>query len=351
MSISSSLLPQRWFASLLQALNQGQPQVLVSIVHARGSVPRDTGARMWVNLDHVVDTIGGGNLEWQAVQRARQWLQLGGSLAQMDITCPDRARGREALCVSGRREVVRFPLGPRLGQCCGGAVWLMFEWLDQRDIVWCHDLVQAMQQNRAVSRRLDFSSGAVCVDIDVVGPGSRPDADASTGHGALPDLSLPGQPLVDHFYQPEPVVVVCGAGHVGQAIVRLLADLPFQVVWLDPRPEAFPADLPANVRCLAGDADDVIDLPDDAFWLILTHNHALDLELIEAVLRYRTTRFLGMIGSDTKLARFRSRLGRHFSAQHIERLQCPIGHLPNRSKLPAAIAVSVVAQLMLVAMP
>ena len=332
---SGATVLRRWFPRLLQALAQ-QPQVLVTVVHARGSVPRDAGARMWVGADQVTDTIGGGNLEWQAIDRARQWLRHGGSATSLDAVYADRTRDRQALCASGRREIVRYPLGPRLGQCCGGAVWLMFEWLDAADLFWCEPVGRALLANGAVSRVLDLSAGTVRLPT----PGANRDGDPYT-------VYQPGRLVfVDVLQHGQPTVVVCGAGHVGQAVVRLLGDLPFRVIWLDPREQGFPALLPDNVQCVTGDADDVIDLPDDAYWLVLTHNHALDQQLIEAVLQHRRTRFLGMIGSRTKLASFRSRLARRFPPEQIERLQCPIGSLPVRSKEPAIIAVSVVAQLL-----
>lgn len=319
----------RWFPDLLRALDH-EPQVLVTVVMAKGSVPRDPGARMWVGPTQVIDTIGGGNLEWQAIARARQWLAT--HSASRPDEDPERLRGREAVCVSGQREVVRYPLGPRLGQCCGGAVWLMFEWLDAQDKPWCQALYQALGSDAHVRRVFDFSFGTLQLSVN------------------SQDAYVPYAPGCSRFHDTvhtaPNTVVVCGAGHVGQAIVRLLGDLPFKVIWLDPREDEFPNAVPLNVQRLVGDAHDVAGLPDDAFWLVLTHNHALDLQLIEAVLQHRRTRFLGMIGSETKLASFRSRLSRQFSPQEIARLQCPIGSLSLRSKEPAVIAISVVAQLL-----
>src|SRR5690606_1780524 len=85
--------------------------------------------------------------------------------------------------------------------------------------------------------------------------------------------------LVDVTPGSAPLIVVCGAGHVGKAIVRVLAELPVRVAWLDSREDEWPAHLPDNVSCINGDALDVIDFPDDAYWLVLTHSHALDLEI------------------------------------------------------------------------
>jgi xanthine dehydrogenase accessory factor len=95
-----------------------------------------------------------------------------------------------------------------------------------------------------------------------------------------------------------------------------------------------------------GGDQEVPDLPPDAAWLVMTHDHALDLAIVEAVLRRGDFVFLGMIGSQTKAARFRSQLTRRLSVEQAERLVCPIGLANARSKLPAAIAVSVVAQLL-----
>src|SRR5690606_4084285 len=129
-------------------------------------------------------------------------------------------------------------------------------------------------------------------------------------------------------------------GHVGKAIVRVLAELPVRVAWLDPREDEWPAHLPDNVRCLNGDADDVPDFPDGACWLVLTHSHALDLEIVERVLQHKSFRFLGLIGSDTKRAKFRARLLRKFPSRLVDRVVCPIGIVETSSKLPGVIAVS-----------
>lgn len=311
---------QRWFPQLVQAVRQGHPQLLVTVVHAQGSVPRDPGARMWVSLDHVVDTIGGGRLEWVAIERARHWLALGKVEPHIDPSAAGTAealRGRVAGDPQGRCEIVRYPLGPRLGQCCGGVVYLLFEWLTPKDLSWLEPAARALAAGEHWQRRLPLHT--------------------------VPQ----GIPATDVLCREHPTVVVCGAGHVGRAIVQLLGNLPFRVVWLDPRNE-WPDSLPHNVTCLHGDATDVADCPDHAYWLVLTHNHALDLALVDAVLQHRQFRFLGMIGSDTKAARFRSQLARHHSVEQINQLHCPLGRLPTRSKLPEVIALSVVAQLLAV---
>lgn len=354
-----------WVARLTQQLAAGSPQVLVTVLDTRGSAPRDAGARMWVGVDTIVDTIGGGHLEWKAMAVARDMLRAGRRQAQ----------------------IRRYPLGPGLGQCCGGVVWLLFEYLDHHDAPWCQQVVTALSQGHSVYREVQVPPvpERVASHLDG-GPGNRQGV-AHTRQGVIaeaggragsPPTDAPllqferaddvvcvmhaaggrasAQPtpttrtwqdgcFVDIWKAPHIHVVVCGAGHIGHAIVDALAGLPLQVVWLDPRDDVWPAHVPPGVSCLQGDADDVPDLPDNAYWLVLTHNHALDLAIVDAVLGQKPFAFLGLIGSKSKRARFVSRLSRKYSPDQLARLRCPIGTLPTRSKLPAVIAVSVAAQL------
>lgn len=303
-----------WINKLALCLANGQPQVLVTVGATRGSAPRDAGARMWVGADFIEDTIGGGHLEWKAMAHARAMLTASGP----------------------RRDLVRYPLGPGLGQCCGGVVWLVFEYLDKTDAAWCMELAEAQRQGVALQRTviLDGPAARASPHIAPAPPGSEVHLDSASGK------------FFDVWRTPCRPVVVCGAGHIGQAIVRLLADLPVQVIWLDSRDTCWPSELPANVTAVQGDADDVIDMPDNASWLVLTHNHALDLALIDAVFRYKTFVFMGLIGSRTKKARFVSQLRQRHADALVDQLCCPIGRVRPSDKNPAVIAVSVVAQLL-----
>lgn len=181
-------------------------------------------------------------------------------------------------------------LGPDVGQCCGGQVRLRFE-------------------------RVSDSS--------------------------CRQESHPLQPLY-----------LFGAGHVGKAVVRVLADLPFDITWVDSRAELFPTELPANAARRPSDepACVVASAPTDAFYLVMTHSHPLDLEICARVLQRGDFAYLGLIGSETKRARFAGRLRAiGHSADAISRITCPIGVPGIASKAPAAIAVSVAAQLLMFA--
>ena len=192
----------------------------------------------------------------------------------------------------------RYALGPSLGQCCGGVLVLRTETLTPT---------------------------------------------------SLADWAVPAPRFVLWLY---------GAGHVGRAIVRLLIDIDCEVCWIDGRPSEWAQaarELPGleaarHIRrvCAVDPVDEVAEAPDGAAHLVMTHRHDLDLQIAAAVLRREGVHSLGVIGSETKAARFRTRL----LTQHgivpakLERLTCPIGLPGVRGKEPAVIAVSVVAQLL-----
>jgi len=137
-----------------------------------------------------------------------------------------------------------------------------------------------------------------------------------------------------------------GAGHVGQAIVNSLRDLPFDVTWIYTRADIFPVDFPANVtrRECTVPAAEVRFAPCDAWFLVLTHEHQLDYEICAAILARETSGFIGLIGSDTKAARFVHRL--KSQGYQPDRITCPIGIAGISGKEPAVIAMSVAAQLL-----
>jgi xanthine dehydrogenase accessory factor len=141
-----------------------------------------------------------------------------------------------------------------------------------------------------------------------------------------------------------------GAGHVGRAIVALLAGLPCRVQWIDEREAEFPATpLPPHIErvCVEPVQAEVAAAPPGAFYLVLTHSHDLDLALTQAILARGDFGFFGLIGSKTKRARFERGLrDRGFAPALIERIVCPIGVPGIAGKQPEVIAVAVVAQLL-----
>ncbi|MDR6420402.1 xanthine dehydrogenase accessory protein XdhC [Paraburkholderia phenoliruptrix] len=144
-------------------------------------------------------------------------------------------------------------------------------------------------------------------------------------------------------------IVLFGAGHVGHALVRLLGNLPCVVQWVDERDELFPDETPANVQIEATDTPDaVVDAaPPGAWFLVMTHNHALDFSLALRIMRRRDFAYFGMIGSKTKRVKFERRLlERGVELERLEQMTCPIGIAGIVDKAPAAIAVAVCAELL-----
>jgi xanthine dehydrogenase accessory factor len=254
-------------------LSEGRDAVVIEVTQALGSAPREAGTRMLVSAVEAIGTVGGGHLELKAIERAREMLRT------HELT----------------PHTEHFPLGPALGQCCGGAVTLNYHALDAPTLArW---------------------------------PTAAP----------LFHLQL------------------YGAGHVGRAIATLLATLDVGVEWIDEREDEFPAvttlgtPWPAHVRQVCVDAveAEVRLAPPGAFYLVLTHDHDLDLRITEAILRRGDFAYLGLIGSRTKRQRFIHRFEqRGIEADAIARLTCPIGIEGVKGKEPELIAAAVLAQLL-----
>jgi xanthine dehydrogenase accessory factor len=150
--------------------------------------------------------------------------------------------------------------------------------------------------------------------------------------------------------RPAPMhIVLFGAGHVGHALVRLLGSLPCVVQWVDERDELFPDETPPNVQVEATDTPDAIvdAAPPGAWFLVMTHNHALDFSLAARIMRRRDFSYFGMIGSKTKRVKFERRLlARGVELERLDEMTCPIGVEGIVDKAPAAIAIAVCAQLL-----
>lgn len=250
---------QGWIETLAELRAARQPCAMVVVTAVEGSAPRDAGARMLVSGGRIVfGTIGGGNLEHQALEHAAALL-------------------RSERAVS---ETVDYPLGEKVGQCCGGKVTLFYETFPWR-------------------RRS---------------------------------------------------VAVFGAGHVGQALGGLAPWLEAEVLLIDPREEHEltprpSAERPWKLLTSAAPEAEVATLPADTLVLVMTHSHALDLEILVEALRRNAFPFVGLIGSERKWARFRSRLAqRGLPGELIESVRCPIG-VSRASKHPKAIALSAATEL------
>lgn len=343
-----------WLNHVREASVAGEPCVAVMVAAVRGSAPREPGAAMMVTPSRVIGTIGGGNLEFVAIERAREILAGGLSLANGG-------------------DVRRYVLGTTLGQCCGGAVYLHFETFAARLPRWMEALAEFHRTGRAAvllshgtkhrTQRAILTSGGFEGDkpvddaLDAAAHAARSMLDGPlTGQDLiwLPEGCRPSERDIEDFVLMRPVlvgdfrVVVFGAGHVGRALVRVLEPLVDQIVWSDGREGEFPSVLPANARVDTGDPFAIIDsMPAASLYLVMTHSHALDLALCEAVLQRGDQAYLGLIGSKSKRRRFEKHLrGEGLTEDDLQGLICPIGVDGIRSKQPASIAVSVAAQLL-----
>ena len=245
-----------WLRAQWQCEQHNQAYVLVSVVALQGSSPRGVGSKILVTEDQQFDSIGGGHLEYKAITQARQMMVKGAQTQMID-----------------------YPLGASLGQCCGGKVSLMFE----------------------------------------------------------------------VFSDSKMSVVVFGAGHVGRALVPLLAQLPVRITWVDSRYDMLPTELPLGVVGVHEEhpQDHVADCLAGTCYLIMTHHHGVDLALSEAVLKRGDASYLGVIGSLTKGRKFRQRLAaKGYSADTINHLYCPMGKAGISGKQPMEVAIAIAAQVM-----
>ncbi|WP_416307974.1 xanthine dehydrogenase accessory protein XdhC [Neptunicella sp. SCSIO 80796] len=249
--------PHNWFDALYQCQQHGQAYVLVTLLASAGSTPRNAGSKMVVTADSSFDTIGGGHLEYQVIAQARQWLLTG----------------------KEQQQIEHYPLSSKLGQCCGGAINVLYE--------------------------------------------------VKTQHA-------------QHL-------AVFGAGHVAKALMPILSQLPLQISWVDQRPELFADNQTAShiqIKLTDEPLEIIEQLPSNSWVLIMTHNHQLDFELVDAALKRSDIGYLGMIGSDTKARRFKTRLAhKGFSTEQIARLISPVGLTDIGGKKPIEVAVSIAAQL------
>lgn len=251
-------------------LNKRPESVLIEVTDVRGSAPRDAGAWMLVARDMIFRTIGGGQLEYMAIDHARKIL-AGGKDSPMDV-----------------------PLGPEIGQCCGGRVALGFK-----------------RVNRGLAEEL-----VIKVDTEIA---MRP-----------------------HVY-------VFGAGHVGDALAYALSLTPVRVILVDTREaELMAVDAPGVETCLAAMREQVVrSAPPASAFIVLTHDHALDFLIVAEALQRRDAVYVGMIGSKTKKATFKNWLKNEFGSSDLfENLVCPVGGAVVKDKRPEVIAALAAAEVL-----
>ena len=332
-----------WLSGLEACMSTDRPAILVTIADAKGSSPREAGVKMLVTADMTAGTVGGGNLEHEAIRIAQKML--------------DEAKD---IC-----ELRRFALGPSLGQCCGGDTQLLFEpsksafgspgrWIEP-----LRSFTEANQPSVLISVIDGDERAKFLVTKEAVAIEDQP---PELWEAAKALLVKPGNAGV-RFWTDEAGrrylleqnpghrgdILLLGAGHVGKALAHILATLPFATTWADNRPEQYPDELPFHIktRCTPHLEQVIQEARADTIYLVMTYSHDLDYALCARILRRGDFRYLGLIGSKTKRARFEKSM-RHLGIDQnlVDRVVCPIGIKGVNGKQPSVIAIATAAELL-----
>lgn len=322
-----------WIDELSDICAADEPAVLVTVAGIRGSAPREIGAKMIVTESETIGTIGGGQLEYQCTRVA------------------------VGLFDDEQMSLRSFPLGSSMGQCCGGVVEILFEPLSGGIPAWLRDLRALFGQREpaVVATRISRSAPEKFVvtaeQVFGTAPGQVDERMVAESRAILAGDRKAAR-NVQLFFEPVVVpdlnIAVFGAGHVGTAVVATLSSLDCNIRWVDSRRNIFRG-VPANARAIetADPALEVAAMPEGAFYLVMTHSHALDFEICDRILRRRDARYCGLIGSRSKRRRFEKRYRQQgMPADLLDALTCPIGVDGISGKKPAEIAVAAAAEVL-----
>ena len=301
-----------WLDEAIKCAKNNESAVVVTVAEVSGSSPRETGAKMLVQKNKCVGTIGGGALELDAIKIAQVGLEEGVLLKD-------------------------YPLGPSLQQCCGGFVRIIFEPIDANSLSWL-EAWKIAQSNATPS-------------IFKTTIGSNEPKIMQNNLGEKTGLIENGSEtiFIEQVSDQRPILWIFGAGHVAHAIATALKPLNFNLTIVDTRAEFLDKFDDASVTKLNSEIPfhDVKNIPAHASVLVMTHSHALDFDISHAALERGDLAYVGLIGSATKKARFIKRLReKGLGDGAIDNLTCPIGVGGISDKQPAAIAISVCAQLL-----
>lgn len=263
----------RWLDAINQLNAQGDAYVLVTLLGTHGSTPRDAGTKMVVSANENYDTIGGGHLEYQVIATAHKMLteQPASTISQ---------------------HIEYYPLGPSLGQCCGGSTTVLFEQFAGHQI-----------------NIMLFGAGHVGKALT----------------GIIAELPCKVN-WVDNRQTQFPSYISCSS-------TSTLGNASF---------------IPNNITMITSEvpADEVAVMPPDSYYIIMTHSHQLDFDICEAILKRNNFSYLGLIGSEIKRQRFRQRLiHKQHPKENIDRIRCPMGLSNVPGKQPMEVAVSIAGEI------
>lgn len=299
-----------WLTILLSLLQDAPAVAILTIGAVKGSAPREAGATLFVTSDTQIGTIGGGALEFDAIMFARQHLnKVSQGVKRLEKT---------------------FLLGPDLGQCCGGQVHLLIE-------IYHHDVTDALQS---------LSDSGAPASLHDLTKQTLPTALAKSDSSFYFDKQEKQmrRPLIE----PARPLYIYGAGHVGRALQSITSALGFKRIWVDVDADRFPQDADPDITLVPAKNMAVIakNAPKGAYHIIVTYSHQIDEAICHALLSSGQYGRIGLIGSQTKKARFAKRLKEagHIADQ-IDDIICPIGLKDITSKEPAHVALSIAGQL------
>lgn len=312
--------------SILEKLQQGEKVVLCTILASSGSSPRGAGARMAVFADgSTMGTVGGGQVEYIASQEALEVLQTGATTIRSFDLAPAQVAS--------------------IGMVCGGKVTIYYQLLTSAELPIVLDMAQALQEDANSWLYLRIREGRV-EDFRVV---RQAQACHDSEHYCSRAVLVNGEPL--EYFEPlmrAGRVYIFGGGHVGQALVPVLASVDFRVTVYDKRKElATKEHFPMAEKVIYGDYEHIFDkvtLKPEDYVVIMTPGHESDFALLEQVLRVETT-YVGCIGSRHKIARTQELLRQAgITEERIASVHSPIG-IPIGAQTPAEIAICIGAEM------
>jgi len=346
-----------WLQFINKQKSNNDDYVIITVAETKGSTPCNIGQKIiYSGDDNFYGSIGGGNFEFKALMNAKKMLNL----------------------ASNHIEIVRYPLGASLGQCCGGYVKVMFESFlcrgkSNEEESWINyvnemaeksaDFVVVTVIDKSLARKIN-SSKFVYVQSDKDGINlkgiNKVDAKELSMKLNLTEindnLTEPVQlkekdsVCYESFaYSQQQAVAVFGAGHVSRALMPILTQLPITIHWIDDRKSQFELydgdKSKINIVCEEM-SESVLDLPKNIYCMIITYSHQLDFEICEQIMSRDSFCYLGVIGSKIKGDKFRERLkNKGISDKLVEKLMCPMGVKHKVIKSPVSIAISIATDL------
>ena len=345
-----------WLNSFKKAITQNNGCVMLTVIETKGSTPCSVGDKIiFSNKQSTFGSIGGGNLEFQALTLAQDLLNKETNVTHLE----------------------KYPLGATLGQCCGGYVKVMFERfvndsakLENKNswLVTISDLIER-QQDFVVATIIDNQNSGkkfFYTDNSDNSPSSDSDLRSKISDGAYNLFSANDSPtIVQYQSTPDSLIEVCyekvnyteiqsvaifGAGHISRALMPILTKLPIRIYWIDDRAEQFEHyqgdTSQINIIC-----DDYLsgleDLPDETYCLVITYSHQMDFDICDKIISRDSFSYLGMIGSRIKGNKFRDRLlQKGYPKETVDKFICPIGAKQKFLKSPTAIAVTIAMDLL-----